>query len=437
MDTQIIDRYIEDILAQSAPDRPLWNIEKIRQGKVNGWNYIDGCMMMGLLELHAITGREDFAEFAGRYVDYYVAEDGALRGYREEEYNLDNICEGRVLFDLYKMTGKEKYRLAEDKLFAQLQHQPRTFEGSFWHKKIYPDQVWLDGLFMAQVFYARYLCERGAELRARAAGPAAGLADRAEGLTDPAEGFADITRQFKTVRARMFDEASGLYRHGYDASHRAFWAGEDGCSRNPWLRSLGWFCLALIDVLSYAGIADGAAAVQAANAGEGQAADGREGTAAGAADSVTAARKELTSTLTGLAQEIARNLLRYIDPESGMLFQVPDRIGAEGNYPETSGSAMIACFFLKGARLGILDAACAEKGRAVFEAICDRYLTKTDDGLTLGGICLVAGLGPEDNRRRDGSYEYYISEPVVENDAKGLGPFLLCYTEILRLQAEK
>ena len=115
-----------------------------------------------------------------------------------------------------------------------------------------------------------------------------------------------------------------------------------------------------------------------------------------------------------------------------MLWQVPNQPGREGNYPETSGSAMIAYFYIKGARLGILDASFGVRGKAIFQAICDRYLTETEGKLNLGGICLVAGLGPENNRRRDGSYEYYISEPVVENDAKGVAPFVLCYTEILR-----
>ena len=128
---------------------------------------------------------------------------------------------------------------------------------------------------------------------------------------------------------------------------------------------------------------------------------------------------------------LAKNLLSYIDADANMLWQVPNQPGREGNYPETSGSAMVAYFYLKGARLGMLDASYAEVGARIFHAICKRYLSETDGKLNLGGICLVAGLGPENNRRRDGSYEYYISEPIVENDAKGLAPFLMCYTELL------
>ena len=369
-----IEAYVERLLSESTPDKPLWNIEKIKEGKINGWNYIDGCMMIALLNMHKITGQSRYYEFAENFLDFYVFEDGSLRGFKEEEYNLDNICEGRVLFDVYAMSGKEKYRKAIETLYGQILRQPRTHEGNFWHKAIYPTQVWLDGLYMAQVFYARYTTEM-----------------------EGGKNYDDIRRQFRTVREKMFDPATGLYRHGYDASKTAFWAGEDGCSLNPWLRSLGWFSAALIDVTTE--VKDD---------------------------------PEFIAEMTGIAKELAQNLLPYIDEESGMLWQVPNQVGREGNYPETSGSSMVAYFYLKGARLGILDASYAEVGAKIFRAICDRYLTETDGKLNLGGICLVAGLGPENNRRRDGTYEYYISEPIVENDAKGLAPFLMCYTELLQ-----
>ena len=375
-----IERYVERILALSTPEKPLWNIEKIREGKINGWNYIDGCMMIALLNLYRFTGEERYYTFVEKFLDFYVFEDGSLRGYREEDYNLDNICEGRVLFDIYALSGKEKYQRAIETLRTQLAHQPRTYEGSFWHKAIYPDQVWLDGLYMAQVFYAKYTTQY-----------------------ENCAGYSDIRKQFHTVRTRMFDDSIGLYLHGYDASGNAFWAGENGCSKNPWLRSLGWFSASLVDVT--AEIAEG--------------------------------HETFREEMTAIAGKLAENLLTYVDRESGMLWQVPHMIGAEGNYPETSGSAMVAYFYLKGARLGILAESYADIGAKIFRSICDRYLTERDGELNLGGICLVAGLGPENNRRRDGSYEYYISEPIVENDAKGLAPFLMCYTEYVQYKEEQ
>lgn len=370
-----IETYVEQILTGSTPDKPLWNIEKLRQGKVNGWNYIDGCMMIALLNLHAITGEQKYFDFAEHFLDYYVREDGSILGFREEEYNLDSLCEGRPLLDVWQATGKEKYRRAMDTLYGQILRQPRTKEGSFWHKAIYPNQVWLDGLYMAQVFYTRYTT-----------------------AFDDCRGYEDIRRQFRTVREHMYDPATGLYRHGWDSSGQAFWAEADGRSCNPWLRSLGWFSAALVDVSGY--LAEG--------------------------------HEDFRQDLAGIARELAPALERYIDADTGMLWQVPDQPGRAGNYPETSGSAMAAYFFLKGARLGILEGRYADIGENIFRGICGRYLTERDGQLNLGGICLVAGLGPENNRRRDGSYEYYISEPVVENDAKGLAPFLMCYTELLR-----
>ncbi len=373
-----IEKFVERIMAESTPDKPLWNIEKVLQGKINGWNYIDGCMMAALLSLYRITGEERYYNFVENFLSFYVAEDGSMLGYKEADYNLDNICEGRVLFDVYQKSGKEKYRKAIEILYGQLLRQPRTQEGSFWHKAIYPNQVWLDGLYMGQVFYSRYTTE-----------------------FDEGRGYPDILTQFRTVRARMFDPETGLYRHGYDASKQAFWCEASGCSKNPWLRSLGWFSAALVDVTEN-----------------------------------IRGDEAMIRELTGLARELAENLLSYIDEKTGMLYQVPTQVGREGNYPETSGSAMVAYFYIKGARLGLLDKEYGKRGAAIFQAICNRYLTETEGKLNLGGICLVAGLGPENNRRRDGTYEYYISEPIVENDAKGLAPFLMCYTELLQFEQE-
>jgi len=369
-----IDAYVLRLIRESTPERTVWNIEKLRQGKSADWNYIDGCMVTALLSMAEITGDGRCFDFAERFIDHFIAADGGILTYDRTKYNLDDINEGRVLFSLYQKTGKEKYRLAADTLREQLREQPRTWEGNFWHKAIYPNQVWLDGVYMAQPFYALY--------------------EKHFGAGD----YADILRQISTVRARMFNGEKGLYYHGYDASRAAFWADSvTGCSRNFWLRSIGWFAVALADLL--------------------------EILPAGAERD--ALREIFTELMAGAA--------RYADGETGMYYQVVDQPGREGNYLETSGSSMLAYAMLKGARLGALDKEYAAKGQKTFDGIVKRYLSFEDGALNLGGICLVAGLGPENNRRRDGSYAYYISEPVVENDAKGVAPFLLCYTEIKRL----
>ena len=368
-----IDAYIRRLVRESSPERTAWNMERVRQGKPAHWNYIDGCMLNALLTLSDITGEALFADFVETFVDSFVGEDGAIRTYDPSKYNLDDINEGRVLFPLYAKTKNEKYRLAADRLAEQLKHQPRTLEGSFWHKRIYPDQVWLDGIYMAQPFRALYARELGNG------------------------DYADIVRQIETVRARMYDTEKGLYYHGYDASKTIFWADPvTGCSKSFWLRAMGWFATALVDLLE---IVDD-----------------------------PGARARLRPIFTELMEGVAR----YADEETGLYYQVVDQGGRAGNYLETSGSSMMAYAMLKGARLGVLGPEYAQLGRKTFDGILRRYFRAEGEDVELGGICLVAGLGPADDLRRDGSYQYYISEPVVKNDAKGVAPLVMCYTEVIR-----
>ena len=320
-----IEKYIDRLLTDSTPDKPVWNIEKILLGKPAAWNYIDGCIIAAFLDMAMVTGDAKYSDFAENFIDYYVKEDGSLLG---------------------------------------------------WHKLIYPNQIWLDGIYMAQVFYVRYLMEFGDN------------------------DLSDIMSQIKNVRRLMFDENKKLYYHGCDCSKSIFWADrETGCSKNFWLRSIGWFTVALADIIGYIN------------------------------------NDEYREELIGIFRETIKGIALYADPESGLYYQVVDCGGKEGNYLETSGSSMIAYAMLKGVRLKVLDEEYLALGKKTFDGICDKYLTVSENGeLNLGGICLVAGLGPENKPNRDGSYEYYISEPVVENDAKGVAPFLMCYTEVERLQ---
>lgn len=371
---QDIDRYVVSLIEQSSPERTVWNVEKLRDGIPANWNYVDGCMMNALLSMARITGESRYFRFVDSFIDSFVLEDGSIRGYKPDAHTLDDINEGRVLFELYEKTGKEKYKKAADFLKQRLLEQPRTWEGSFWHKQIYPNQVWLDGVYMAQPFAALY--------------------EKYFGFGD----YADIVRQVEIVRARMRDEKTGLYYHGYDASKTAFWCDrETGLSRCFWLRAIGWFSVALADLAEILP-------------------NGSE-------------RDKIADVFTRLMADIAP----FAAPDTGMYYQVVDQAGREGNYQESSGSSMIAYAMLKGARLGVLDKKFAALGKKTFDGIVDTCLEFADGQLCLSNICLVAGLGPENNRRRDGTYAYYISEPVVKNDAKGAAPFLMCYTEIMLL----
>ena len=374
----IIDQYIEELMTQSTPEIPVWNIEKAKAGKKSGWDYIDGCMIMALLEIYATTKEEKYLNFADYYEDFRISDDGTIDGYNKEEWNLDNINGAKNLITLYELTKKKKYRKAAAKIFQQIEEQPRTSEGNFWHKKIYPNQVWLDGLYMALPYYMEY-----------------------EVLYDNSENINDIYRQFFNVYDKMRDKNTGLYYHGYDSTKSIFWANkETGLSQNFWLRSLGWYSMALLDTLN-----------KADDKGS-----------------------QNWNKLKEIFVQLCDSMLAFQD-ETGMWWQVPNYPNKGANYLETSGSAIYAYSLLKGARTGILeDEKYRKAGKKAFEGICNKYLKTKDGKLSLGGICLVAGLGPENKPNRDGSFEYYMSESIVEDDAKGVGPFILAYNEYRLLE---
>ena len=383
MKMPVFERYIAELIEKSTIEVPVWNIEKARgNGKGAGWNYVDGCMILAMLEIYQVTGEKEYYDFADAFIDYRVAEDGTIAGYHVEEYNIDSVNAGKTLFALYALNGKEKYRKAIDLIYSQIQTQPRTEEGNFWHKKIYPNQVWLDGLYMGQPFYMEY-----------------------ETKFNGKKNYQDIFDQFSNVVKHMRDEKTGLYYHAYDASKKAFWCDKQtGLSRNFWLRAIGWYSMALLDALS-------------------KCEPGEE-------------YQEEYDNLKKVFVQLMQDMLKF-QAENGMWYQLPALGGKEPNYLETSGSAIMAYSLLKGVRLGFLPEEYREYGIRAFQGICDKYLKETDGNLNLGGICLVAGLGPEDNLRRDGTFEYYMSEPIVENDAKGVGPLLLAYTELRRLDGLK
>ena len=371
---KMLDEYVDFLLDKSDAEHPYWNKEMVLSGKPNKWNYIDGCMITAVLSLYEMTGDKKYLDFADNFVGFFVQEDGSIKTYDPAEYNLDNINPSKNLFRLYDLTGKEKYRKAMDTARSQLDSMPRTNAGNFWHKNIYPHQVWLDGLYMAQPFYMEY-----------------------ERRYNKMKGCLDSFRQFKNVEELMKDEKTGLYYHGYDESREMYWADkETGKSPNFWLRALGWFTVALVD------------------------------TAEAMDESMYYEYRYLQTMLENLA-----NALIPFQDERGMFYQIVDKKDDERNYLETSGTALIAYGLLKGVRLGYLPKRFEEMGKRAFDGITEKYLSRNEDGSPkLGGICLVAGLGGA--QHRDGSLDYYFSEPVVENEAKGVAPLILAYTEILR-----
>lgn len=338
------------------------------------WDYCHGLELQSMLDVYDRYGNRKIYDYALAYADTMVNADGTIKMYKREEYSLDRINSGKFIFRIYEQTKDEKYKKALALMRSQLDEHPRNADGGFWHKKIYPNQVWLDGLYMGQPFYMEY-----------------------ETRFNDKKNYPDIFNQFFNVVKNMRDEKTGLYYHAYDSSKEMFWCDKTtGLSKNFWLRALGWYSMALLDTLTKAD------------------------------NSYQPDYDRLKQVFVDLMESMAK-----FQDESGMWYQVVNMGGREKNYLETSGSAIMAYSMLKGVRLGFLPERFRELGEKAFHGICDRYLKEKDGRLSLGGICLVAGLGGP--QMRDGTYEYYMSEPVVEDDAKGVGPFLLAYTEMRRL----
>lgn len=368
------------LAAQSARPTAPWSLRMaesvMRRHPVVAakWDYTTGFVLLGIERLADRTGDARLHAYVRDNIDRFVQPDGTIRGYRADERSLDRILTGRLLFPLYARTHDARYRRAADLLRQQLSDQPRTAEGGFWHKKIYPQQMWLDGLYMAEPFYAEY---------ARTFGDTAA--------------FRDVALQFFLAYRHTRDARTGLLYHGWDATHTQAWADSaTGHSRNIWGRAMGWYLMALVDVLDYLPASD-------------------------------PDRPELVRVLRETADAVAR----VQDPVTGLWYQVLDQPGRTGNYLEASASAMFAYAFAKGAREGYLPASYRAIAYRAFDGLVGQLVTVDADGLvSLHGICQVAGLGG--TPYRDGSYAYYIHEPVVSDDYKGLGAFILAAVELGR-----
>ena len=342
------------------------------------WNYEDGCVLKGCADLYAAAGIEKCRDFVLQYLEKRVTPAGEIPSYPEEKYNIDSTNAGKALFFAYDQTGDERYRRAADYLTGRLLHHPRCACGNYWHKEIYPEQIWLDGLYMAQPFRVEYDMRFGGKKDA-----------------------ADVAKQFQNVRKYLWDDQKKLYYHAWDLAKRQPWADkETGKSPNFWLRSMGWYLMALIDCV----------------------------------DKMDERLYEHYRALIDLFREAIGGIVRYADPKTGLYYQVIDRADAAGNYLETSGSAMVIYALFKGVRLGVLD---GEKylpiARRAFDSLVKEKLRQDESGRWhLEGICAVAGLGP--GEKRDGSVAYYLSEPVVADDAKGVGPFLMAWAEQMRAE---
>jgi len=339
------------------------------------WSYTHGLVLLGMEQLFRQGGNATYAEYIQAYADHFIAADGSIETFEITEFNIDSILAGRILFFLLERTGDERYRLAMDRLRLQLTWHPRTHSGGFWHKRKYPWQIWLDGLYMAQPFYARY--------------------ERSFG-DNPAV-FDDIVDQFVTIEQKTRDAETGLLYHGWDESALQAWADpKTGLSPGFWSRAMGWYAMAIVDTVEQ---------LPAGHRGHEQ--------------------------LRGILNRLVDALIPF-QHESGLWYQVPDQGGREGNWLEASGSAMFVYAIAKGVRLGLLDGDYAVVARNGYAGLLAQIVSTDADGTVhVNDVCRSAGLGG--TPYRDGSYEYYISTDRVSDDAHGIGSFLLAAGEMALL----
>ncbi|MGB5382812.1 MAG: glycoside hydrolase family 88 protein [Lutimonas sp.] len=335
------------------------------------WDYVHGLVLTSFEALYKKTNDQAYFDYIKNYADATIDSLGTIPSYKFENFNIDMIEAGNVLFYLYDKTKEEKYLKAMQLLRKQLEEHPRTSEGGFWHKKIYPSQMWLDGLYMGSPFYTKYtvIFENGRNLD-------------------------DVAKQFELIQKHARDEKTGLLYHGWDESKAMDWANkETGTSPNFWSRSLGWYAMALVDVLDYF-------------------------------PKDHPKQSELVSYLNQLATALTNQ-----QHESGLWYQVTDMGDREGNYLEATGSAMFAYALAKGVNKGYLPKEYMQVANNAFDGLTRELVKVSDEGdVIITQACAVAGLGG--NPYRDGSFDYYINERKKDNDPKVTGPFILAALEL-------
>jgi unsaturated rhamnogalacturonyl hydrolase len=334
---------------------------------------------LSLLKLDAAAPTPRYVEFVNQAIGSFIEPSGTIRTYLPAEYQLDALNSGKTLLALWQLTRDDRYQKAALELRRQLDSQPRTADGGFWHKQRYTNQMWLDGIYMAEPFVA----ELGK-------------------LKTDTTAFDGVAKQIRLIDEHTYDARTGLNYHGWDAAKVQPWADPvTGCSSNFWGRAEGWYAMALVDVLDFF-------------------------------PTNHPARKQIIDTL----QRTAHGIVKWQDRQTGLWWQVLDQGGREGNYVEATASAMFVYALAKGVNRGYLPRQYVHQIEKGYEGIATNVIERAPDGTwSLTRCCSVAGLGGNSvsGKVRDGSFDYYISEPVVKNDLKGVGPFILAGIEVQRL----
>lgn len=343
------------------------------------WDYCHGLELQAMLDVYDRYGDEKFYKYALAYADTMVNADGSIKKYKLEEYSLDRVNSGKFIFRIYEQTKDVKYKKALDLMRSQFDGHPRNADGGFWHKKVYPNQVWLDGIYMGAPFYAEYAFRN-----------------------NQVEVYPDVVNQFLMAARHTYDPKNGLYRHACDVSRKERWADSvTGQSQHCWGRALGWYAMAFVDALEF---------IPEHEAGR--------------------------DSMLVILNNVAIQIKRLQDAKTGLWYQVLDKSGEPGNYLESSCSAMFVYSLFKGVRKGYIDKSYLQVAIKGYEGILKHFIEVDENGLvSITQACAVAGLGGKNYRM--GDYTYYINETIRANDAKAVGPFIMASLEYERLQEVK
>ena len=366
------------MLAKSIPEVSPWSIRAVETllqrhpSLTHRWHYEPGMALLAVQRVWEQTGEPRYFDYIQRNIDEFIDAAGNIRTYVLDDYNLDQINQGKVLFALYAQTGDLRYKNAAFLLRKQMKTHPRNAESGYWHKNIYPYQMWLDGLYMAEPFLAQF----------------------AQVFAEP-EIFDDVAHQIAIFDRQAREPQTGLLYHAWDSSRSQLWANpQTGCSPHFWGRAMGWFMMALPDIMDF-----------------------------------FPPEHPQRDFIIQVFRDTAKATLAVQDEASGVWYQILDQGQRPGNYLEASASCMFVYALAKGVRLGYLDSNYLQAAQRGFQGILDQFIEVDERGwVNLNSIVSVGGLGG--NPYRDGSFEYYTSEPVASNDYKGFGPFMMASLEI-------
>ncbi len=369
-DSMVVKKYASH-LEQDKLIAPGQTADQAQKSRPANWNYEMGVVLQGIEKLAVITNDNIYNDYTQKIIDHFIASDGTIRTYVQDEYNIDNIPTGRQLLHLYKKTKLEKYKIAATTLYQQVTWQPRNKVGGYWHKLKYPTQMWLDGLYMAQPFATEYAI-----------------------LFNDTKKFDDIVNQFVWMEKYSRDAKTGLLYHGWDESKLQKWANKaTGTSPEFWSRAMGWYMMGLVDVL----------------------------------ENLPTTFKRRTE-LIAILNRLTSALIKFQDTKEGVWWQVTNKANQPLNYVESSSSAMFLYALSKAVNNNYISSNYKTNITKAYNGIIKNFV-RTDSLGNVHFIQAVAGAGLGGIPYRDGSYSYYVNEPKRDDDLKAVGPFIQALIE--------